>query len=294
MRSRLSLGLTESVNENPLVSVVTIFLNEEKFLQEALESVLAQNYQNWELILVDDGSVDDSARIASHFQSKYPARVTCLSHADRQNRGMSASRNLGLTRASGRYVAFLDADDVWDTEFLRYRVDILESHADCSMVSGAAHFWYGWTGGAEDAARDEISLHHGDLPLNTAIAPPDLLAAFLVDEGITPQSPLIRRAAIEQVKGYEESFRGMYEDQVLYAKLGLVSSAIISDDCLFHYRRHENSCVTVANRLGQKVPARRQFLEWMTNYLAKSAVDTDDLMMIVRSEFQLMEAESEA
>lgn len=131
------------MNENPLVSVVTIFLNEEKFLQEAVDSVLAQNYQNWELILVDDGSVDDSASIASHFQSKYPARVTCLSHTDRQNRGMSASRNLGLTRALGRYVAFLDADDVWDTEFLRHRVDILESHAECSMVSGAAHFWYG-------------------------------------------------------------------------------------------------------------------------------------------------------
>src|SRR5271154_2347778 len=97
----------------PLVSTIIIFLNAEKFLAEAVESVLAQTYPTWELWLVDDGSTDDSSRIARDYATRHAARIHYLEHPGHENRGKSASRNLGLRHSRGSYVALLDADDVW-------------------------------------------------------------------------------------------------------------------------------------------------------------------------------------
>src|SRR5262245_21147944 len=96
-----------------LVSVIISFLNAERFIQEAIESVFAQGYEHWELLLVDDGSTDESTAIARRYTAQHPERVRYLEHAGHQNRGLSASRNLGIRHAQGEYIAFLDADDVW-------------------------------------------------------------------------------------------------------------------------------------------------------------------------------------
>src|SRR5438105_1562536 len=101
------------MSSKPLVSAITIFLNEEKFLQEAIASVFAQTYDNWELLLVDDGSTDASTEIALRYAKQYPEKVRYVEHRGHQNRGMSAARNLGIRNAKGQYIAFLDADDVW-------------------------------------------------------------------------------------------------------------------------------------------------------------------------------------
>jgi glycosyltransferase involved in cell wall biosynthesis len=99
--------------DKPVVSIVVIFLNAEQFIREAIESAFAQTYKCWELLLVDDGSADGSKAIAHQYAALYPERVLYLEHHDHQNRGMSASRNLGVSHARGKYIAFLDADDVW-------------------------------------------------------------------------------------------------------------------------------------------------------------------------------------
>src|SRR5215203_3938514 len=133
-----------------LVSSVMIFLNAEKFIEEAIESVFAQTYDNWELLLVDDGSSDDSSQIALRYAERYPERVRYLEHPGHQNRGMSASRNLGVSQAKGEYIALLDADDVWLPRTLEQQAIILDSHPEAGMVYGSAQYWYGWTGDPED------------------------------------------------------------------------------------------------------------------------------------------------
>src|SRR5689334_8794235 len=123
------------MNENrsaPLVSVVLIFLNEERFLSEAIDSVLVQTYSNWELLLVDDGSVDGSSRIAKQYAEQNTERVRYVEHPGHENRGMSASRNLGIQNASGEFIAFLDADDVWLPNKLRRQLAILSEHPDAA------------------------------------------------------------------------------------------------------------------------------------------------------------------
>src|SRR5207302_6495375 len=154
----------------PEVSVITIFLNGERFLDDAVQSVLAQTFSNWELLLLDDGSTDRSAEIAHCCVAAHPGRVRYLAHPNHENRGMSATRNLGIQHARGKYIAFIDADDVWVPHKLADQVRILEAHPEVGLVCGRTHWWYGWTNKPEDLRRD--FLQNYDLPLDTMIAPP--------------------------------------------------------------------------------------------------------------------------
>ena len=80
------------MSTEPIVSVIIIFRNEERFLRDAIESVLAQSYTNWELLLVDDASTDKGTEIAKGYQKQLPEKVHYLTHPNFENRGMSASR----------------------------------------------------------------------------------------------------------------------------------------------------------------------------------------------------------
>ena len=142
------------MNSKPLVSSIVIFLNAEKFIEEAIESIFAQTYNNWELLLVDDGSTDDSTQIALRYAERYPTRVRYLEHPGHQNCGMGASRNLGVRHAKGEYIALLDSDDVWLPHKLQQQVAILDSHTEAGMVYGLSQYWHSWTGKPEDAHRD--------------------------------------------------------------------------------------------------------------------------------------------
>src|SRR5206468_1190432 len=103
---------------SPRVSVITIFYNAAEFLGEAIESVLAQDYCDFELLLVDDGSTDAGSAIAQSFAKSEPGRIRYLHHSGHENRGMSASRNLGIREARGDIIGFIDADDRWRTNKL--------------------------------------------------------------------------------------------------------------------------------------------------------------------------------
>ena len=105
--ARMETGTSEI--RAPCVSVITIFLNAERFLAEAIESVLAQSFDNLELILVDDGSTDSSTDIAKRYAGRHEFRIRYLEHPGHANRGMSASRNLGISSATGDFIAFIDA-----------------------------------------------------------------------------------------------------------------------------------------------------------------------------------------
>ena len=194
------------MSRDPLVSAIIIFLNEERFLEEAIGSVFAQTYGNWELLLVDDGSTDRSTEIARQYAQRSPGKVRYLDHEGHQNRGMSASRNLGIAHAKGEYVAFLDADDIWMSHKLEQQVAIMASHPDAGLVCGRAQWWYGWTGNQGDSQRDFVQKL--DVPLDTLVQPPTLLTLFLRDEWASLCDILIKREAVEAVGAYEESFRG--------------------------------------------------------------------------------------
>ncbi len=265
------------MSSKPLVSGIIIFLNAEKFILEAIESAFAQTYDHWELLLVDDGSTDGSTAIAQRYAEEYPEKVRYLEHDDHQNRGMSASRNLGISNAKGEYIAFLDADDIWLPPKLERQVAILGSQPEAAMVYGSTQMWYSWTGKPEDIQRDR-SRRLGVQP-NTLVKPPTLLTLFLRGEAATPATcgVLVRREVIEDIGGFEVSFKGMYEDQAFFAKVCLKTSVFVESGCWDRYRQHPNSCCSVAYNTGQyhyqlPHPARRTFLYWLVEYLSEQGV----------------------
>jgi glycosyltransferase involved in cell wall biosynthesis/SAM-dependent methyltransferase len=275
------------MNTMPLVSVITIFLNEEHFIQEAIESVLAQTFDNWELILVDDGSTDGSTEIARRCATEHPKRVRYLEHPGHQNRGMSASRNLGICKATGNYIAFLDADDMWMPNKLEQQVAILEVQPEAAIVYGPAQWWYSWTDQPEDRARDYI--HELGVPPDTLVWPPDLLTLFLRNEDISPCtcSVLVRRGIVERVGGFEETFPDMYEDQVFFAKICLDAPVFISRDCSAKYRQHPNSSCSVAQKTARHYAARATFLNWLATYLSRRGITDPDVQQALQGELRL-------
>ena len=255
------------------VSIITPFLNAGPFIEESINSVLAQTYDGWELLLIDDGSTDASTGIALKYAAAHADKVRYLSHEPRQNRGASASRNLGARHARGEYLAYLDADDVYLPRKLEVQVPILDAHPEVAILYAATEYWYSWTERQEEAGRDWVWRRYGSSP-NTVVEPPRMLLRFLEDGGTVPcmGSVLARRAAVESVGGWEESFLRICTDQVFHAKLCLNFPVMIVDACLDRYRQHEHSsCRTVA-RAGQLDAAFQTYLTWLESYVSAQPV----------------------
>jgi len=270
------------MSSKPLVSVIIIFLNEEKFLQEAIRSVFAQTYDNWELLLVDDGSADTSSKIALRYANEYPEKVHSLEHQDHQNRGMSAARNLGIRSAKGEYIAFLDADDVWLPNILDEQVAILEGHPAAVMVYGALLWWYSWTGNPDDMRRDHMRALR--VPPNTLVKPPIPLIQCLQGQGLKPSGYLIRRKTVEAVGGFEEDFLGLNEDQVFCAKVCLNETVFVSGQCWYKYRQHPDSACAVAKTTAQWHPTRLMFLNWLEGYLSRQGARNTEVWKVLKKE----------
>jgi glycosyltransferase involved in cell wall biosynthesis len=254
------------MSDNPLVTAIIIFLNPGSYFQEAIESVFAQTYPHWELLLVDDGSTDDSSALAQHYARPYPERVRYLEHPGHVNRGMSATRNLGLRHARGEYVALLDADDVWLPHKLAQQVPVLQAHPEADMVYAPTQYWHTWT---EPATQNDVVPELGIEP-NSLVRPPTLLVRFLQNKVKPPGtcSVLMRRAMMERVGGFVESFRGMYEDQAFFAKVCSSSPVFVIGEHSARYRQHPASAYSIARATGQQQRAEDIYLTWLARYLS--------------------------
>jgi glycosyltransferase involved in cell wall biosynthesis len=272
------------MNHQPLVSVIMIFLNEETFIQEAIESVIVQTYGNWELLLVDDGSTDRSSKIALEYAAQYPNRIIYLEHDGHRNRGMSATRNLGIRHAKGEYIAFLDGDDIYLPDKLAQQVAIMKSQSSAAMVYGHTQDWFSWTGSPEDRQRDLI--YDLKVQTNTLIESPLLFNLCLQRKVPTPCtcSALVRREVVEQVGGFEESFRGLYEDQVFFLKVMLQAPVFVSSEWWDKYRRRPDSCNSTARKTGQNYALRLLFLNWLETYLKEQAIVNPEIKTSLHKE----------
>lgn len=119
------------MNDN-LVSIITPLYNGERFVGQTIESVLAQTYPHWEMIIINDGSKDNSLAIAESYAAK-DSRIKVFTQP---NGGSASARNNGIRRAEGRYMALLDADDLWEPYFLEQQLALLREK-NCQLVYGA-------------------------------------------------------------------------------------------------------------------------------------------------------------
>jgi glycosyltransferase involved in cell wall biosynthesis len=121
----------------PLVSVIMPAYNEARTISESMDSVLAQTFGDWELIVVDDGSIDDTRVIVDRYAAR-DKRIRCIGQ---KNKGPAAARNTGLRQAAGEYIAFADADDLWVSDKLEKQLKALRSHQRLVSYSSAEYFY---------------------------------------------------------------------------------------------------------------------------------------------------------
>ena len=112
---------------NKLVSVIIPTYNNAKYLPHTIQTVLNQTYQPLEVIVVDDGSTDDTVEALNPFRDK-------IFYFYKDNAGVSRARNFGISQARGRYIAFLDADDLWHRDKLKQQVEVLDNNPNCGLV----------------------------------------------------------------------------------------------------------------------------------------------------------------
>ncbi|WP_220039943.1 glycosyltransferase family 2 protein [Nonomuraea aridisoli] len=172
----------------PAVSVVIPCYNYGRYLPQALDSVLGQTFSDWEIVVVDDGSTDDSPAVAQDFIDRHPdRRIRLLRQA---NAGVSAARNAGIAAAAGRYILPLDADDVIAPTMLEKTTAVLDAEPDIAIASTDLFIF-------TDAE---------DLPPQVLPLPP-YTKELLLQRLIMFYCSLYRREAWEVVGGYNESMR---------------------------------------------------------------------------------------
>lgn len=200
-------------SSSPLVSIVVPTYNYGRFIGEMLESVLAQTYQNWECIIVDDGSDDGTDVIVARFAET----DTRIKYFRQENRGQPAALNTGLKNFAGKYLQILDADDLIEPQKLERQVESLEKRPEVDIVYSRALFF----------RETEIGrVYEGGWPLSTGPSGKgrEILPQLLRANIMTVNAPLVRRSAIESIGFFDEELSPVQDwDYWLRCALGELS-----------------------------------------------------------------------
>ncbi len=269
------------MHDNPLVSVVLCFYNEEKFIEEAIGSVLAQDYTNWELILVDDGSSDASSDIAREYARKYYNKIFAIHHPGHCNEGLSASRNLGIARCKGDFVAFIDADDVWHADKLSAQLKLFAKHPKATVLLEASEYWRSWSSPNEKDVIVTVGAPEGLYE-----APELMLQLYPLGSGAAPcpSGIMVKREVLDRCE-FEESFRGifqMYEDQAFLCKVYLNEKVLVSHSCHNRYRQRVSSLVSSVYETGKYDMVRKYYLQWFRTYLKHKRIANKNVWSVLK------------
>ena len=212
-----------TAGHDDLVSVIMPAFNADKFISDAIQSVIQQTYSNWELIVIDDGSSDSTAAILAEAPADERRRVV---HQD--NTGLAAARNRGLAESSAPHIAFLDVDDRWHPSYLA------EMCAALDKAPEAAAAFAGWRCISDDGS---------PLPQQMLMST-EQTAQLAIDlkwrNAILPSALVARRSAVAQAGGFDIELEAC-EDWDLWLRLIALGSFVAVSQILMEYRVHAAS-----------------------------------------------------
>ncbi len=224
------------MSKNPTVSVLMPVYNAEKYVAEAIESILTQTFVDFEFIITDDCSTDSSLKILE----AYAAKDKRIHLTSRPNRGLTPTLNEMIYKAKGEFIAILENDDIALPDRLALQVEFLQREPDVVCVSGAREL-------IDEKGR-----------LLTSIEDPeynDQIQALLLSGHccICHVGAMIRRAALVKVGGYDETMR-LAHDLDLWLRLSEIGSLANLKDKVVKYRLHQNS-LSEKNQIQQRQEA---------------------------------------
>ncbi len=209
-----------------MISVVMPLYNKKAYVGEAIRSVLEQSFTNWELIVVNDGSTDTSEAIVLGFDD---SRIRLVSQG---NLGVSSARNRGVNEANFEWVAFLDADDFWESKFLETVVELIPNHPTKHLfATGRNHLF----------SNRKVRYSHPFLPNEGQTVILDYIEA-IGRGGLPPinsSNVVIRRDLLKESGGFKEEMRA-HEDHDLWLRLSADNDIVFINEALSNYRKRDN------------------------------------------------------
>ena len=213
---------------SPRVSVCIPSYNYATYLPIALDSILAQTYADYEIIVVDDGSPDDSQAIAESYSGRYPGKVRVFTHPGRANRGVSATCNLAIEKSQGEYFAWLGSDDVWYPGKLARQVDELDRYPHVGMTYSYAD------------VIDTRGVKTGEVTGRDITR--DVLPMLVASNFIPHLTAFHRRSCLENSGYYDEALQ--YSDWEMWLKMANFYSISFINQSLAMYRVHGGNMYT--------------------------------------------------
>jgi glycosyltransferase involved in cell wall biosynthesis len=224
----------------PKISVCMPTYNQGRYLRYALESVLSQKLQDFEIVVYDDASTDETPAIVAGFNDE---RIRYF-RQDR-NVGIAANRNSCLARARGRYVAWLDSDDVYLPDMLAVQSAILETHPNVGLVHGAF----------EVIDHDGRRLPDWPVPFKCDVIEPGTRAVreLVLHNYITAPTVMVRRDCYDRVGRYATELSNSGEDWEMWLRIALHADIAYTATALAQYRQHKNSSSSSSVRNGNRL-----------------------------------------
>ncbi len=201
------------------ISVIIPTYNRAEFLVEAIRSVLNQTFKDYEIIIVDDGSTDNTKAVLQKFSNK-------IRYFYQENKGVSTARNRGIKEASGEYIAFLDSDDIWKINKLSKQIELIESNTKIGLVCCLM-----------DAVDSKGKLLNQIKP---KVYPGRNFEEAILRGATYPSTFFIRRECFEEVGLFNENIV-IFEDLDLYLRIVLKFKILIDNEPLVYYRIHSSS-----------------------------------------------------
>lgn len=243
-----------------LVSVILPVYNGEKYLREALESMLHQTYKNLEIIIINDGSKDRTSSIVHEYMQQ-DQRVLMVS---RENRGLVASLNEGIRLAKGEYIARMDADDIAHLDRFEKQVDYLNRHKEIYLLGSNYNLIYEENLSEERKKRHEGTHRRSQEPID----PSDCFLSINETMKFIHPTIMMRRELFDIVGGYRD-FK--IEDLELYFRVGASGLGIAKiEEPLLEYRAREDSKSWADTRAEQS----KEIMDMKLDYLRKELDDT--------------------
>ncbi len=224
----------------PSVSVIIPAFNASRFIVETLDSVYAQSFRDFEVIVVDDGSTDGTAKKVREYQAQLRPGGPELAFIPQPNGGPSRARNTGIKAARGEFIAFLDADDLWLPETLARMSAAIEKHPQCGLVFGDASS-FDATGTLTPSVFGKIG-RPPVAPDGCVIKP---FTALLEGNFILTGAVLMRRACLLETGCFDESIR-YGEDAGVWLRAALLAPMALIPEVLLRRRIHEGNASNVA------------------------------------------------
>ena len=221
-----------------IVSIIVPIYNVQAYLPECIESVLAQSFHDYEIILVNDGSPDNCADICE----KYSQRDSRIRVIHKENGGLSSARNAGLKVATGKYVFFLDSDDVISPDLLEKTIPVMETGAD--MVAFKLEYFF-----PDGHTQSESTMGSCEYRLEDEEARLQFLqqTLLLCKIGWSACTRIFRRDLIEKYNLSFEDNRKIFAEDMHFSLCycAHVSRIVCISDCLYHYRQRSDSIMGV-------------------------------------------------